>query len=226
MFLNTDDLDLCAMVAERPGLSILPYGLTQDGATVLPSSPEEPFLRIRLGQRVIKTQLVGAYNAANVMAALAVGARFGVPVSDAAAAIAAYVPANNRSQMTRTERNTLIIDAYNANPSSMNAALDNFAAVQAGGKVAMLGDMRELGAESLQEHCAIVRKALSSDFRPIFVGEEFGRAITALQFPEAPAWFPDSEALAKELRAHPLNGVVVLVKGSRGIRMETVIPEL
>ncbi len=226
VFLNTDDADLCGMVAERPGLSVLPYGLTLSGATVLPSSPEEPFLRIRMGQRVIKTRLVGAYNAANVMAALAVGARFGVPVADAAEAIAAYVPANNRSQMTRTERNTLIIDAYNANPSSMRAALDNFAAVQAPSKVALLGDMRELGEESLREHCAIVQKALASDYTPVFVGEEFGKALQELGPDPRPAWFVDSTALAAFLKEKPLSGAVVLVKGSRGIKMETAIPEL
>ena len=226
VFLNTDDADLCGMVAERPGLSILPYGLTHAGAGVLPSSPDEPFLRIRMGQRVIKTQLVGAYNAANVMAALAVGARFGVPVADAAAAIAAYVPANNRSQMTRTERNTIIVDAYNANPSSMRAALDNFAAVQAPSKIALLGDMRELGDDSLQEHCAIVRKALSADFRPVFVGEEFRKALQELKPDPTPAWFADSAALAAWLKENPVSGAVVLVKGSRGIKMENTIPEL
>jgi len=226
IFLNTDDPDLCMMAAARPGLSILPYGLTQDGASVLPSHPEEPFLRLRLGQRVIKTRLVGAYNAANVMAALAVGARFGIPVSDAAAAIAAYEPVNQRSQMTKTGRNTLIVDAYNANPSSMNAALDHFAAVQASCKYALLGDMRELGEESLQEHCSIVRKALDADYRPVFVGEEFGRALSALGLSDAASWYPDSAALSDALKAHPLEGALVLIKGSRGIRMEKVIPEL
>lgn len=226
VFLNTDDPDLCAMVAERPGLSILPYGMTHSGASVLPSSPEEPFLRIRMGQRLIRTQLVGAYNAANVMAALAVGARFGVPVADAATAIAAYVPANNRSQMTRTERNTLIVDAYNANPSSMRAALDNFAAVQAPLKVALLGDMRELGEESLQEHRNIVQKTLSADYQPVFVGEEFGKALREIRPDPMPAWFEDSVALAAWLEEHPLTGAVVLVKGSRGIKMENAIPQL
>ena len=226
VFLNTDDPDLSAMVSERPGLSILPYGLTQSGASVLPSGQEEPFLRIRLGQRVIKTRLVGAYNAANVMAALAVGARFGVGIAEAAAAIAAYVPANNRSQMTRTERNTLIVDAYNANPSSMNAALDNFSLVQAPCKLALLGDMRELGEDSLREHVSIVRKTLAADYRPVFVGEEFAKAIASLSLPEPPQCFPDSPALAAWLKAHPLSGAVVLVKGSRGIKMETAIPEL
>ena len=226
VFLNTDDPDLSAMVAERPGLSILPYGLAHSGAAVLPSSPEEPYLRIRLGQRVIKTRLVGAYNAANVMAALAVGARFGVGIAEAAAAIAAYVPANNRSQMTRTERNTLIVDAYNANPSSMNAALDNFAAVVAPLKLALLGDMRELGEDSLREHVAIVRKALVADYRPVFVGEEFAKAIASLSLPEPPLCFPDSATLAAWLKEHPQNGAVVLVKGSRGIRMENVLGAL
>ena len=226
VFLNTDDPELSAMVAERPGLSILPYGLSQGHASVLPSSPEEPYLRVKLGQRVIRTQLVGSYNAPNVMAALAVGARFGVPVGDAAAAIAAYVPVNNRSQMTRTERNTLIVDAYNANPSSMTAALDNFAAVQAANKVALLGDMRELGAESLQAHCAIVSKALSSGCRPLFVGEEFGKALREMKPDPMPLCFAASAALAAWLRENPISGAFVLVKGSRGIKMENAIPEL
>ena len=226
VFLNADDPDLSAMVAERPGLSILPYGLMQSGATVLPASPEEPFLRVRLGQRVIRTQLVGAYNAPNVMAALAVGARFGVPIADAAAAIAAYVPANNRSQMTRTERNTLIIDAYNANPSSMRAAIENFAAVQAPSKLALLGDMRELGAESLAEHCAIVRQVLASGIPALFVGEEFGKALQAVAPDPMPRCFPDSAALLAYLQEHPVSGAIVLVKGSRGIRMETALPAL
>ena len=175
---------------------------------------------------MIKTRLVGAYNAANVMAALAVGARFGVPVADAAAAIAAYEPANNRSQMTRTERNTLIVDAYNANPSSMRAALDNFASVQAPSKIALLGDMRELGEESLREHCDIVRKALSADYVPVFVGEEFGKALQELGPEPAPAWFADSAALSAYLLEHPVSGAVVLVKGSRGIQMEKTLPAL
>ena len=224
IFLNTDDADLCGMAKERPGLSILPYGLGCNGASVLPMSPQEPFLRIRLGQRVIRTQLVGAYNAANVMAALAVGARFGVSIADAAGAIAAYSPANKRSQMTQTGRNTLIVDAYNANPSSMTAALDNFAALEAPRKYALLGDMRELGADSFDEHCAIVRKTEAQDFIPIFVGSEFARALEALGIERE--CYADSASLAQRLASSPLEGCTVLIKGSRGIEMEKVIPEL
>ena len=224
IFLNVDDPVLSGMADERPGLSILPYGLEYDHASVLPSSPEEPFLRIRLGHRIIRTNLVGAYNASNVMAALAVGARFGVPIEDAVEAIGAFVPANNRSQMMRTALNTLIVDAYNANPSSMAAALDNFASVEAESKYALLGDMRELGDDSLAEHCTIVRKALDSGCTPVFVGTEFRKALDSAGVDAL--WFEDSGQLADHLREHPMSGSCILVKGSRGIRMETVIPFL
>lgn len=229
IFLNTDDDNLCGMAAERPGLSILPYGLGCSGASVMETTVEEPFLRIRMGQRVIRTNLVGAYNAANVMAALAVGARFGVDISDAAAAVAAFVPANNRSQMTRTASNTLIIDAYNANPSSMGAALDNFAAIHAPQKIAMIGDMRELGADSLREHQAIVAKTRAADYLTIYVGEEFRKAIDATDLSSDTRtieWFADSEQLACFIKEHPLSSATILIKGSRGIMMEKVIPEL
>ncbi len=230
IFLNTDDKDLQEMAEARQGLSILPYGLEYDHATVLPSTPEEPFLRIRLGHRIVKTNLVGAYNAANVMAALAVGARFAVPVDDAVKAIAAFVPANNRSQMSRTQDNTLIIDAYNANPSSMNAALDNFKFMEADCKVALLGDMRELGEESVSEHKAIVLKAVGSGCKAIFVGDEFRKAIEELSqesaISEKPEWYGNSAQLASRISEHPFKGATILVKGSRGIKMETVLPVL
>ncbi len=225
IFLNVDESDLVAMAAERSGLSILPYGPSFDGAAVLPADAANPFLRIKLGRHIIKTQLVGAYNAANVLAALSVGARFAVPIADAAKAIAQYEPANKRSQMVVTERNTLILDAYNANPTSMAAALDNFASVEAASKAALLGDMRELGADSLQEHCSIAQKALAIPAcRCIFVGEEFAKALKNLGV-EGES-FPDSESLKSFLESAPISGATVLVKGSRGIQMEKVVPAL
>ena len=224
-FINADDADLTAMAQERGGMTLIPYGVAYEGATVLPSTPEDPLLRIRVGHRIVKTHLVGAYNATNVMAALAVGREFEVPVADAVEAIASFVPANSRSQMMRTQRNVLIADAYNANPSSMNAALDNFAAMHSPVKVALLGDMRELGTDSVKEHVAILRKASSIGCRLCLVGEEFGKALKEL--PEVKAeWYADSSALASALHASPISDATVLVKGSRGIRMETAIPEL
>ena len=224
IFLNEDDPDLREMAAKQP-CHTFGYGIAAQGAQILPATPEEPFLRIRLREEVIPTQLVGAYNATNVLAALAVGDYFGVPRADAIAAIAAFAPDNNRSQMVRTQANTLIVDAYNANPSSMRAALDNFRHVQAPRKLALLGDMRELGEESLSEHQKVVRQLRGDGLQACLVGEEFRRALESLEPGDEP-WFADSAALAAHLAAHPVRDAVVLVKGSRGIQMEKVLPAL
>ena len=236
-FINVDNPHLCQMASERNMQHdtersyslLLPYGLDYQGAEVLASDAEHPFLRIRLDGTVIETNLVGSYNADNVMAAIAVGKQFGVSFEDAVAAISAYVPANKRSQMTKTERNTLIVDAYNANPTSMAAALDNFSNVSAEQKVALLGDMLELGSESLSEHVTAIRSACSRGLSMIcFVGKEFQAASA-----EVPAdmlanarFFATSDELAAFLGENPLSGAVVLIKGSRGTRMENVIPVL
>ena len=236
-FINVDNPHLCQMASERNMQHdtersyslLLPYGLDYQGAEVLASDAEHPFLRIRLDGTVIETNLVGSYNADNVMAAIAVGKQFGVSFEEAVAAISAYVPANKRSQMTKTERNTLIVDAYNANPTSMAAALENFSNVSAEQKVALLGDMLELGSESLSEHVTAIRSACSRGLSMIcFVGKEFQAASA-----EVPAdmlvnarFFATSDELAAFLGESPLSGAVVLIKGSRGTRMENVIPAL
>ena len=143
----------------------------------------------------------------------------------AIAAIEAYVPANSRSQMSRTERNVLILDAYNANPSSMAAALDNFDAVQAEKKLALLGDMRELGADSLKEHLAVVGRIASADFKAYLVGSEFRKALDEYgQVDNILGWFESSDALASHLEKEVPEGACILVKGSRGIRMEKTVP--
>ena len=228
IFLNADDPDLSAMAAGR-GLSTISYGIEAWGVIVLPSDAAHPYLRMAVPSEEdpqtllgLETHLVGAYNANNVLAALAIGRHFGVDLEDALQAASDYVPANSRSQMTRTERNTLILDAYNANPTSMAAALDNFAAVNDPCKVALLGDMRELGADSVQEHVAIIRRL--GGLKTCLVGEEFRKALEITGTPENVSWFATSETLAAWLKDHPLEGAVVLVKGSRGIRMETVVP--
>ncbi len=227
VFVNVDDPDLSAMARERSGLSIIPYGLDYNDAAVVPPTPEHPFLRINLGDREIDTHLVGSYNAMNVLAALCIGCHFEVPFDDAVAAIEAYVPSNNRSQMQKTERNTLILDAYNANPSSMGVALDSFALMDAPRKVALLGDMRELGDNSVAEHVRVVEKIAASGFEACLVGEEFGKALASTGTPaNVLGHFATSDELAAWLGEHPLEGACVLVKGSRGIRMEKTIPAL
>ena len=237
VFLNADNPYLCRMAAERelhndserPDQSlVIPYGLEFSKATVLTSTPEEPFLRIGLpGNVTIKTNLIGSYNADNVMAALAVGEYFGISAEEGIKAIEAYVPSNKRSQMTRTERNTLIVDAYNANPTSMEAALKNFSAIEAPHKIAMLGDMLELGEDSLAEHIRIAGMALDIDADKVcFVGKEFKAALDNMGGNEKAECFPTSTDLAQWLDSQSVNGTVILIKGSRGTRMENVIDAL
>lgn len=224
IFLNEDDPDLCGMAAEQPSRKV-GYGIKFQGAEILPASAGEPFLRIKLDGKIIRTNLVGSYNATNVLAALTIGRYFNVHFDAAAEAIAAFVPTNNRSQMVRTESNMLIVDAYNANPSSMSAALNNFASVVADRKLALLGDMRELGADSVAEHEKIVRKVIANGFEAMFVGDEFRKALEALGA-EGFKWFAGSEELAAHLAAHKMESATILVKGSRGIQMEKVLKEL
>ncbi len=226
IFLNEDDGDLREMAAAQP-CHCFGYGLAAQGARILPATPEEPFLRIALdADTTVSTHLVGAYNATNVLAALAVGEYFGVPRADAIAAVEAFVPDNNRSQMVRTGRNTLSVDAYNANPSSMRAALDNFRHVEARAKLALLGDMRELGEESLTEHVKVIRHLRRNGIDACLVGDEFRKALDALDSVADERWFPSSEALAEHLTEHPVSDAVILIKGSRGIQMEKVLDRL
>lgn len=236
VFINADNPHLCQMASERnlqsdperPYSLLIPYGLEYQGAKVMKSDDEHPFLRIDTGESVIETNLVGAYNADNVMAALAVGNHFGVLFEDAVKAISSYVPSNNRSQMTRTQRNTLVVDAYNANPTSMAAALDNFSNISSDRKIAMLGDMLELGEESMPEHKSVINSALGRGLEKVFfVGKEFGRAAEemALQT-ESAMFFLTSDDLAAYLAENKLSGATVLIKGSRGTRMEKVIETL
>ncbi len=225
LFLNEDDSDLKEMARGLP-CHIYGYGLDYQGAEILPCTPESPYLRIWLDGKIISTNLVGSYNAANVLAAIAVGDRLGVPREDAIEAIGAFVPANSRSQLLRTARNTLIADAYNANPSSMAASLDNFSAMLAPHKTVMLGDMRELGADSLEEHSKVVRRLKGCGFKVYLVGEEFRKALDIEGSSSGWKWLEDSAALASELKASPLEGETILVKGSRGIEMEKALPEL
>jgi len=235
VFLNVDNPHLCQMASERnlhsdperPYSLVIPYGLEYEGAHVLPSSASYPFLRIEIPgmESPMETSLVGSYNADNVMAALAVGRHFGVSLIDAVHAVEAYRPSNSRSQMVRTERNTLIVDAYNANPTSMEAALDNFASVEAECRIAMLGDMLELGDDSMSEHRRIADKTLSLGLSKVFfVGSGFKEVVTETS--DDVLVFTDSSSLADWLKQNVISDAVILVKGSRGIKMERVIEAL
>lgn len=223
IFINEDDSDLKEMSKGLP-CHFFGYGIRYQNAEVLEVTPEEPFLRIRLDSKTVSTNLVGSYNADNVLAAIAVGDYFGVPRDAAAAAVAGFVPDNIRSQMVRTGRNTVIVDAYNANPSSMKAALDNFAAARATSKLALLGDMKELGDESADEHLKVVKRLAEEGLEAMLVGPEFKAAVESCG--AGFRCFGTSGELAAHLHSHPVTGTLVLVKGSRSTGMEKVLPEL
>ncbi|MBR3407384.1 MAG: UDP-N-acetylmuramoyl-tripeptide--D-alanyl-D-alanine ligase [Paludibacteraceae bacterium] len=160
------------------------------------------------------THLVGGYNAENVSAAICVGRYFGVSETEALDAIRAYVPSNNRSQLLETERNTVVVDAYNANPTSMQAAINSFQ-----GNCYILGAMRELGEYSHLEHQNIVNMLLERKAdRVLLVGEEYRETTAPYEI------FSDVDALCAYLEAHPLSGYHILLKGSRSNQLEKVIP--
>ena len=225
VFYNADNPILCEMVSSRNGLVARKYGVATEGASILPATLEEPFLRLQLpgGGPVVNTRLIGAYNADNVMAALCIARHFEVPEKAAIEAIEAYQPSNDRSQMVQTERNTLIVDTYNANPTSMNAALDNFAASVFENKTLILGDMLELGEVSLTEHVDVLDKARKLTDSIILVGDEFSKAARGV---DSVSCFHDVDALLSYLEQHTLSGRTILIKGSHGIHLEKLVKSL
>ena len=197
-----------------------------------------PYVEFEWAKFQLSTHFVGAYNLDNMLAAIAVGLHFGVDEKDICDAISNYVPANNRSQLTKTERNTLIVDAYNANPTSMMAAIDNFDLMEDENKVAILGDMLELGEQSEVEHQNIVRRLMESKIEKIIlVGKEFSKCTMhnvqpmVLSLGEkctVDGRFKFFESKSEELEAQlsVLNSRLILLKGSNGIGLYKLIPYL
>ena len=166
----------------------------------------------------VSTHLAGAYNLENVIAATCIGNYFNVPAEQIASAIESFTPQNNRSQTLRTARNHLLLDYYNANPTSMNEALNNFFDSIEGAKMVILGDMFELGDETQREHAAIVDLLLSKhDVISVVVGKYFYEA--AKDIPQISA-FSETEKLKNQLTENPPKGMFILIKGSRRMKME------
>jgi UDP-N-acetylmuramoyl-tripeptide--D-alanyl-D-alanine ligase len=170
----------------------------------------------------VKTQLVGAFNFDNALAAVAVGKYFGINAEYISEALEEYVPKNNRSQFERTQKNDLIIDAYNANPTSMRAALDFFVKIPSAlPKAVIVGEMKELGNISKEEHTELLKFIAEQSFSKVYlVGEAFNESD-----PPFPV-FNTVEELIAELEKHPLEGHYVLLKGSHAVRLEKAIPYL
>ena len=162
----------------------------------------------------VDTHIVGSYNLKNALAAITIGRYFSVPSHQICEALEAYVPHNNRSQLTETADNKLIVDAYNANPTSLMAALENFRLMDVPHKVAILGDMRELGEGSHDEHCKIAEYLHECGFeRVILVGKEFERATPAFEH------YEDVTRLMTDLKENKPKGCYILIKGSNGMKL-------
>lgn len=187
----------------------------------------DPYLNIaweyRSSQSVVYSRIIGSYNAENIAAAIAIGCYFGVEKESVNHAIEQYQSENNRSQLVETKKNRVILDAYNANPNSMEAAIRNFDKMRERKAWLILGDMLELGNESDHEHANILKLVTDLDFNHvILVGPLFERVYGGDD------WhiFPDVEKLAIHLQKKPIENCDILLKGSRGIQLEKAFPLL
>jgi UDP-N-acetylmuramoyl-tripeptide--D-alanyl-D-alanine ligase len=167
-----------------------------------------------------ESKLAGVYNINNIAAAIAIGIHFGIPANESTTAIAAYQPENMRSQWKKTERNQLIIDAYNANPTSLENAIRNLAAHSSPKKLAIIGAMKEMGDYSEAEHEKVVAILKELNLSAILIGVEFEKVKGSFDY------FPHVEDYIEFLKAQPLNDYLILIKGSRGIQLEKALPLL
>lgn len=201
------------------GIEQITYGNGDDAFASGQVVSCDPFLVFNWKQQgklhTVETHMIGSYNLDNVLAAVAVGCFFKIPAERISRAIAAYEPTNNRSQFKKTENNELIIDAYNANPSSMKVALDNFITMPVQPKAIILGDMRELGPTSDELHAEVVEQIKKGQFDKVFLcGEHFSKV--GKEFSP----FATTEAMVEELRKQPLKGYHILIKGSHSMGLE------
>ncbi len=178
-----------------------------------------PFVKIDVEDQTITSQLIGNYNFTNCAAAIVMGKYFNVPLSDIKNAIEGYAPKNNRSQLLEKNGHRIILDAYNANPTSMSAALENFKMMDGESKIAFLGDMFELGETAALEHQAIADIAASMHLKDVFlIGGNFNQTDSELKR------FDTFEAFSKHLAANPIQErSTLLIKGSRGMALERIL---
>lgn len=226
LFLNESNADLVEMARERGMERIVGYGHEPDGTVQGHVTACAPYVEFEWRQgdnaepHLVRTRLIGSYNLDNLLAAITVGLYFGVPAAQIDEALEGYRPSNNRSQLTVTPHNRLVVDAYNANPSSMAAALDNFKLMDVDGKMAILGDMRELGDVSAEEHQKVVDRLLADGMTDVWlVGDEFGKTRTPFRK------FHNVDEVKAEIARRRPEGKCILIKGSNGIRLSE-LPQL
>ncbi len=245
IFLHADNPHLCDMASaviepvEMPvfanELESIKYGESEENFVSGKIISCTPFINVNLSLNgnasgesqtyEINTQLIGDYNLSNILSAACIGRFFGVMDEDIVAALSEYTPTNNRSQCTRTERNTLIVDAYNANPTSMEAAIKNFSKIETSDKkVLILGDMKELGGDSEAEHVKVLNQIKSLGFTECyFVGSEFAKVAPSLGFTQC---FSDVDLLAEHFQSNSIENSTILIKGSNSTKLIKIVPSL
>lgn len=225
LFLQADNPHLKEMASARKIADIITYGFSEGNDVIGKLLKANPLLQIEWQKKgaaesyVVDTQLTGSYNTENFLAAIAVGLHFGISSEAINRGIEGYTPTNNRSQIMKTAHNTLICDYYNANATSMAAALDNIRIIEADKKAIVLGDMFELGAESFEEHKKIVEnvRAIPAD-RKIFVGKEF----FAHRY-EGGEFYETTAEAKQAISEKPITDATVLLKASRGMAFENLV---
>ena len=212
IFVNADDEAL----REEDFSKKTTYSLKTNADISAKACSENGYAQIIFKDCVITSNLVGIYNAYNILAALTIGLHFGVEIQKIKEAIENYIPSNNRSQILKTKSNTLILDCYNANPSSCSSAVEAFANMQANRKMVFMGAMKELGEVSQKEHENILSQIKSKNFeRIVLVGKEY-KAVAK----DEVECFETSEEFKQFLLANPIENATILIKGSRSTKME------
>lgn len=214
LFVNADEPALCTEDFDKKTT----YSLNNPSEMKAETEPSCPYATIRIEGIRIQSQLIGSYNAYNILAAYTIGRYFGIKKEEICQSIEQYKPSNQRSQILKTDKNTLILDCYNANPSSCKAAIEALANMKAEHKRVFMGAMRELGDVSEDEHRNCLELMKSKNFEQIaLVGKEY-KAFAGNDVP----WFETSSELREYLFRHPCSDCLILIKGSRTTKMEII----
>ena len=219
LFVNYDDKLLSSLLNTK---KIISYGTNNKADTKGKITDSTPFVSFEFNEsRIINTKLIGNYNFYNALAAASIGKHFGVNTEDIELALASYSPENMRSQLMKTKINRIIIDAYNANPTSMENAIINFKNINSENKVLIIGDMLELGKYSENEHYEIIKLIKELGFKNVYlVGNEFYK--TESNYNK----FMTASDLIKYVKTNRIENSFILLKGSRGIKLETLVEYL
>ena len=223
IFVNAED---ALLMKHARGIDQITYGTRSNAYCRSELVEVNPFLKIVYENQPIQSKLIGTYNFDNITLAICIGKYFGIGIADIKNAIEEYVPSNNRSQIVKTKSNEIVLDAYNANPSSMMVAIQNFYQMKGDDKWLILGDMLELGQYEVEEHKSIIKLIESKKFKHvILVGNRFDKAVLELGS-NFPVFKTSDELLNVISHQYRIKDALILIKGSRGMKLERVVDSL